>query len=919
MGKFQIMTPGGYEVEVSAANKDDALTTARANWQTMPRIIGRNGDTRVFETSSGQKYLVSPGFSTSDSADIKDALAGMTAGDISKRSIDQGVLAQRPYLARAGEVLRGSIAGSYLDEGLGAVLGEGAKLDARALSGAMQRQHPRQTLGLNLAGGLTEAATLAAAAPFKAAGLLANVTGSGRRASQVARAAGAGAAAGAGTGAIYGYGEGTTPETRAQSAGQGAAVGAAFGTAIGGAAPIVAEAASNLIGRFRRSDVDQIAKLLGVSKDAAKVIRNTFDEGGDMQAAVAALDRAGSEAMLADAGPAAQALLDAAGQSGGNAGATVRDAIKDRMTRSGTNVIAALNRALGEADDPEALRRGIIQGSAAERQAAYDAAFGKEIDWFSPAGAELRALLETTPPEVLTRAARNARMGARASSTFPDYSDDFAPEITFPSGQAGRNAAQEAEAKEVSDFFEALNASSGGSKKPFTAQIKRMGGIDPTGVAAEELRRRGVTSQTHPALFKVGGMKEVDNLVADELFDGLSPSDRYADPEDIYTALASEGRGVPINSVGNAGDRADYLELLSLEPEYIARREALGAADAAQRDLPTAPPAPSNPYPVQTVSDVDQIKRSLDEIYRTNDGQGVLGGQTDFGRLAGQRATETRDLLKEAVPEYGNALNVASDPISRANAVKFGTKILQPNTSRDEVSEFARRASPPEIYAAQSGLRGQIDEIVANVRAIPSDPNMDARQALSALSSMSSDSARTKMALILGDEAEALFAQLDEAAQSATVRAAMAMNSKTFGRGAIDRTVGEISSGGIISEAARGEPINTTKRLIQAVTGQTDEYTATRRQAIYGDIARALTQARGDDARVALAVLNKAMQGQELTASQTDQLARTMSAALAGGLGGAAARGAATEATRLENQQRPYNPLRMTIDETTGR
>jgi hypothetical protein len=80
-----------------------------------------------------------------------------------------------------------------------------------------------------------------------------------------------------------------------------------------------------------------------------------------------------------------------------------------------------------------------------------------------------------------------------------------------------------------------------------------------------------------------------------------------------------------------------------------------------------------------------------------------------------------------------------------------------------------------------------------------------------------------------------------------------------------------------------------------------------------------LTQARGDDARVALAVLNKAMQGQELTASQTDQLARTMSAALAGGLGGAAARGAATEATRLENQQRPYNPLRMTIDETTGR
>ena len=53
--------------------------------------------------------------------------------------------------------------------------------------------------------------------------------------------------------------------------------------------------------------------------------------------------------MLADAGPAAQALfLDATAASGGRAGEAVRGAIDDRMARSGSKMVSALNRALGE-------------------------------------------------------------------------------------------------------------------------------------------------------------------------------------------------------------------------------------------------------------------------------------------------------------------------------------------------------------------------------------------------------------------------------------------------------------------------------------------------------------------------------------------------------------------------------------------
>lgn len=887
----------GVSFEVRASSPEEARAKAEAtDVATVPRVIARNGSTRVFERPNGQRYVVSPGASFTDPKKVEQVLSGMTAGEVTRQAIDEQIIAQNPVAVRAGEFARGTpFIGSYTDEIVGALAGPEAAAGVRAASGAMQRQRPGETLALNLGGGLAGTGAAALAAPAAATKLISGAVGAGSRGAQIARGVAAGATAGGIEGGVYGSGEGTNMLERLAGTGRGAAIGATGGAVFGGATPVVAEAAGNVIGLFRRSDIDKIAREFGISKNAAKVIKNTFDQGGDVQAAIANLNRAGGEAMIADAGPAAQALLDATAASGGRAGQVVRGAIDERMARSGSKMVAALNRALGEADDPEALRRGIVQGTQAERQAAYDAAFGKEIDWFSPAGAELRSLLETTPPEVLARASRTARMAARSQSSFPDYSEDFAPEITFPSGQTAKEAAMSAEAKEVSDFFEALNASSGGAKRPFTAKIKRRGGIDPTGPAAEELRQRGVTSRTHPALFRVGGMKELDNLSASELFDGLASDAGYADPEDIYAALVGEGRGVPSGTYDDAMQSADYRALLELEPEYLARRDALEAAAAQERALPSAPPAPSNAYPVQTVRDVDQIKRALDEVYRTNDGQGLLGGQTDFGREAGIRATETRDLLKEAVPEYGRALAVSSDAITRRNAVDVGTSLLKRGTTRDQISEFMKRAEPPEIYAAQSGLRGQIDEIMANVRRVPSDPNIDVRQALSALSEMSSDASRAKMAMLLGDEAPALFAQLDEAAQSATVRAAMAQNSKTAGRQAIMGTVDELTAPGVVGQAMQGEAVNTTKAMIQAVTGQTAEYTAAQRQRIYQDIARALTEKSGENAVTSLRVLDAAMRGQELTDTQTDQLAKMLAGVLFGGATTGTTRGAAAE------------------------
>jgi hypothetical protein len=157
---------------------------------------------------------------------------------------------------------------------------------------------------------------------------------------------------------------------------------------------------------------------------------------------------------------------------------------------------------------------------------------------------------------------------------------------------------------------------------------------------------------------------------------------------------------------------------------------------------------------------------------------------------------------------------------------------------------------------------------------VPSDPNIDAREVVKAVTDMSSSNARAKIRALMGQEADALLRQIDEAAQSAVVRTAMSTNSKTAIRGSIKETVEELTTPGVLGQAMAGEPINTSKALIQAVTGQTAEYTATQRQRIFEDIARALTEKRGQSAMAALNYLDQAMRGQPLTAAQNEFLAR---------------------------------------------
>jgi hypothetical protein len=76
------------------------------------------------------------------------------------------------------------------------------------------------------------------------------------------------------------------------------------------------------------------------------------------------------------------------------------------------------------------------------------------------------------------------------------------------------------------------------------------------------------------------------------------------------------------------------------------------------------------------VRQIDYITRALRQASESGEGQGALGGQTQIGAAYQRLAKQIRGNLRTLVPEYGDALDLAADPISRSQAVKLGSKAI---------------------------------------------------------------------------------------------------------------------------------------------------------------------------------------------------------------------------------------------------
>lgn len=277
------------------------------------------------------------------------------------------------------------------------------------------------------------------------------------------------------------------------------------------------------------------------------------------------------------------------------------------------------------------------------------------------------------------------------------------------------------------------------------------------------------------------------------------------------------------------------------------------------------------------VRQLDYITRGLNQVSKLEAGKGGFGGQTPIGAGYQNLSREIRSTLREAVPEYGHALDTAADPLSRSQAVEFGSKLLGKGVTRDAVVQELKGSTAAERAAMAQGVRSQIDDQMANVERALTDPNMDAREAVAGLKLLSSRSAREKVAHIIGDDAAAqLFGDVDRAATAFDLRAAIANNTKTFTRQSLDEGINASIAPNALQLAASVKPMQAVQRVAETVTGQNPAQVNAAKQEVYAQIADLLTRPAAQATQAFNAMTDSAAQ-QALNQVRADQIRRIVS------------------------------------------
>lgn len=360
-----------------------------------------------------------------------DPKTGQMVDVAARDRADKTRIAGHPVAARVQEAVQGlPLIGEWADEAVGLV-NPAAAQDMRAMSDAMERQHPVQSAALNIGGGIAGSLPyIGAVAGTKAADWV------GRGAGMVSKSLRAGAVAAPAAaleGASSFAGRGETARERAEGAGIGALVGGTLGAAIGVAAPLIGRGVTSIAKRIKGLDVTTLADQFGVSPDAARMVKKAL-ENDNLAEASRRLKVLGDDAMLADAGDATGALLDAGTATGGRALKVARGAVDGRASKIGGELPERLDNILGRPVGVRTAAREISEKTAPVRAAAYNRAYSKPIDYASDAGRKIEGVLGRIPSKTVRAAIEEANDAMRAKGVqnlqiLADIADDGA--VTF--------------------------------------------------------------------------------------------------------------------------------------------------------------------------------------------------------------------------------------------------------------------------------------------------------------------------------------------------------------------------------------------------------------------------------------------------------------------------------------------------------
>lgn len=304
----------------------------------------------------------------------------------------------------------------------------------------------------------------------------------------------------------------------------------------------------------------------------------------------------------------------------------------------------------------------------------------------------------------------------------------------------------------------------------------------------------------------------------------------------------------------------------------------------------------------------DYIKRGLQQLAEGTEGTGAFGGKTPIGRAYANLARDIRATLGGAVPAYSEAVEIAADAISQQQAIKDGSRVLSRGVTRNEVSDLVEGMTGPELDALKQGIRSQIDDTLARVNAVASDPNLDAREARAALNMLTSREARDKLTTVLGArDAGRVLRVIDEASVALGLRAATARGSQTAGRQFTRDFVEDITTPGGLTQLQQLRPIEAVQAIAQAMTKTAPRDISGRQGQILAEVSDVLTRSGLPEAQQALRILEGMNAAQPVSEAQARFVANAFTAAMGGG---AYQGGMNVFSSRGENAYNPRNALR---------
>lgn len=264
------------------------------------------------------------------------------------------------------------------------------------------------------------------------------------------------------------------------------------------------------------------------------------------------------------------------------------------------------------------------------------------------------------------------------------------------------------------------------------------------------------------------------------------------------------------------------------------------------------------------VQQLDEIKKALGTMGAESVDQ--FGRKTAAGNMYSGLGRELRDAISDAAPAYETAVRTGGDKLERDMALDLGRRLFSPKTTREDVLSAAKGMSDAAKDEAKAGIRSYIDDTLANVKSVLSDPDTDVRETLKLVKDLSSRANREKLSMVLGEaDANVITKQLDEAMAAFQLRAQVASNSKTFARQEASRMVKDQAEGGILSRIAE-DPVGAVKNALRTFAGRSEAKKQAITDAQYEELAKVLTGLRGDEARAFL--LNLARSGPNIVRQQ---------------------------------------------------